>query len=52
MILRLVHDDFKVIGEAYHDELADGEALIGSLPDNFTWVYRWNEQREAYVVHF
>jgi hypothetical protein len=53
MILRPTDDGvFKVVGEAYHDKLADGEALMGALPDGFTIVDRWNEQLEIYYRAF
>lgn len=53
MILRPTHEGhFKVVGEAYCDEFANGEALLSVLPDNFRVVFRYNERQGRHYTLF
>ncbi|KAE9375045.1 hypothetical protein N431DRAFT_335433 [Stipitochalara longipes BDJ] len=53
MILRSTQNGaFKVIGEAYCNELAEGDALMGPLPGNFKIVSRWMEKRNNQIQLF
>jgi len=53
MVLRRTNDDnFKVVGEAHCNEFADGEALMGTMPDGFQLVKRWSEQVRGCLVAF
>ena len=53
VILRPIQDgSFEVVGEAYCDEIVNGEALTGSIPEGFTMVHKWNEDRQGYYYVF
>ncbi|PMD29250.1 hypothetical protein L207DRAFT_642561 [Hyaloscypha variabilis F] len=49
MVLRSTQDGpFKVVGEAYCDELSYGEVLMGPVPEPFKIVLRWDENDQCY----
>ncbi|KAN0106815.1 Heterokaryon incompatibility protein (HET) domain containing protein [Hyaloscypha variabilis] len=53
MILRPTREgNFKVVGGAYYDEIANGEALMGPIHDLFKLVRRWNAPEQSYLPAF
>jgi hypothetical protein len=53
MILRSTGEgNFKVVGEAYYDQIAMGEALMGPIHDPFKSVFRWNAPEQGYLPSF
>jgi hypothetical protein len=53
-ILRPTHhpETFQVVGTAYCDGFMSGEALLGSLPNGFEAVLKFNEEEKAYYSVF
>jgi len=53
MILRPTREgNFKVVGEAYYDEIANGEALMGPIHDPFKLVSKWYAPEQAHHFAF
>jgi hypothetical protein len=53
-ILRPIHHagTFQVVGEAYCDGFMSGEALLGSLPNGFEEVAKFNEENKSHYNGF
>jgi hypothetical protein len=53
-ILRPTHHPgtFQVVGEAYCDGFMSGEAFLGSLPNGFEAVLKFNEEKKTYFHGF
>ncbi len=53
MILRPCKQDYyRVVGGAYCEDIMDGEALLGPLPEGFRIVWRYNESTQVWYQSF